>query len=101
MRSAGAELADVRGVIDAQRDEVRRETAACRAAVEAGDAEALEEHGAFADDALGTVYEALSRTAVRLRGAIAAAREVDGARWGVPTSEGHVVLDSSFALLLS
>ena len=101
VRSAGAELADVRGVIDAQRDEVRRETAACRAAVEAGDAEALEEHGAFADDALGTVYEALSRTAVRLRGAIEAALEEERAIRGLPTFVGFVVFGVSFALLLA
>ena len=86
---------------ETQRAEVTQEVASCEQSIAAADADAIEEHSLFAEDALGTLSESLSQLVVSARSAIAGvASEVREVR-DLPTFAGFLVFGITLVLLLS
>lgn len=86
---------------DKQREEVMREIASCSNAVASQDEEGIEEHSMFAEDALGTLNESLSKLGVETRTAIQQAAEEERAVRDQPTVAGFTVFGITVVLLLA
>ena len=74
-----------------QRSEVDKEFVAARAAAAAKDADGVEEHAGFAEDALGTLHAGLQQSTVAMRDVIRAAVEVERSVRDLPATVGGIV----------
>jgi methyl-accepting chemotaxis protein len=93
-------IAEFRADVVAKRAEVDPEVDACAKSIAAADAEGIEEHSMFAEDALGGLTEALSKLAVKMNTEIQTAAEVERAVRDLPTRAGFIVFGIALVLML-
>ncbi|MEZ6038550.1 MAG: methyl-accepting chemotaxis protein [Planctomycetota bacterium] len=91
---------DAAGHLGEQLREVVKEVDALRKSVAAADEDGIEEHAAFAEDALASISEQLSRFGVAMRATIAAASAEVRAVRDLPAVAGFVVFAATVVLLL-